>query len=286
MKSKGNNVKVVLLTTSVLTNNSVIHLNRLHNSIINNLVNDFTIEHILLLQNPNMLELPKFKSSEKYNITILTEPTMISLSEARNRMLKFSKDNNIIDRDDLIAFPDDDCWYPEQNLVFIWTKFNQNPTLDFFFCKYRDSNHEEPIASKIKYKVNTKTLVQNASSNTIFIRGYVVNELQGFDRQLGVGAKNNGGEDLDYAIRSYLKAKNTGFLDRFMIGHRNKDTSLRGKYFRGSAIVLNRYKFCSLGLFIQFCRKGLVGLFLLSKKELSVSEFIKSFRFVKVDSKL
>lgn len=277
-------MKVLLLTTSVLSHKSVEHLNRLYDSIRNDMTNDFTIEHVMLLQNPSLNYIPQFECAESYKITTLIEPTMLSLSEARNRMIKFLKENNMIHENDLIAFPDDDCWYPQQTLKFIFNQFEQLPSLDLFFCKYRQTNHEKPILEKVNYSVSTRELIRNASSNTIFIRGKITNQLDGFDRELGVGAPNNGGEDLDYAIRAYIQADNVAFLNSYIIGHRNKDSSLRGKYFRGSAIVLNRYKYKSFIFFFESIRKFFIGMTLIAKGEITLNEFTLSFKRTEINA--
>lgn len=277
-------MKVVLLTTSILSKESVKYLYRLYESVLRNAEKGLTVEHIMLLQNPDNYSVPDFLTTSNYNIAVIVEPQMMSLSEARNRMLAVSKGNGLIDNEDLVAFPDDDCWYPEKNLAFIYEQFQKRYSLDLFFCKYRNKDHEHAEEAIIQHNIGAKTVVRNASSNTIFIRGKIVNNTVGFDRNLGVGTPNNGGEDLDYALRAFLQANETAFLNRYLIGHRDKNNELRGKYFRGSAIVLNRYRFRTVGLMAESLRKLTIGCVLVAKGEMGFSEFFSAYRPVKIDA--
>lgn len=277
-------MNIVLLTTTILSDESIKCLHRLFTSVKRNSNHGINIKHILLIQNPANLDIPEFASTTSHELFILVEDEKVSLSEARNKMLTFAQQNSLIANNDLVAFPDDDCWYPDNNLIKIFKQFEKHKKLDMFFCKYQSSDHDDFDESDIKLDAGAKSVVRNASSNTIFLRGVVVNSQLGFDRNLGVGSPNNGGEDLDYAIKSFLQARQTGFLNAYIIGHRDKNIELRGKYYRGSAIVLNRYKFSQLTLLKEFLRKVLIGINLLISRELSLKEFCLSMKFLKCDS--
>lgn len=279
-------MKIVLLTTSILTEQSVEYLNRLYSSVSNSIISGIVIEHVMLLQNPHNYRVPTFERVKNYNLTILIEGEQLSLSEARNRMLSFIKGENLIAEIDVVGFPDDDCWYPNENLAFIFKQFQRNKELGLFFCKYCEIGHDVPNEQDIFQNIGATEVVRNASSNTIFVRGSTVNNLQGFDRELGVGAPNNGGEDLDYAIRAFVISRESAYLDRYIIGHRDKDRDLRGKYYRGSAIVLRRYMFTRFGLLYEALRKLTIGFVLTWKGEISIKEFISSLKAVEGDNQL
>ena len=83
------------------------------------------------------------------------------------------------------------------------------------FCKYGTDAielNEHHIDEKAEYK----DLVFNASSNTIFISGPIVSDVGFFNENIGVGAKYNGGEDLDYSIRSYKKSINCKWINELI----------------------------------------------------------------------
>lgn len=278
-------MKFVLLTTTVWSNNSKGLLNKLINSI--GAHSEFVIEcrHVILLQNWNGDSVPEFSQSQNHIIDFLTTDRIISLSEARNRMLLHCKDKTYIQNEDVVAFPDDDCWYPNSALSKINDAFAKNTLIEFLFCKYKNEDHDDAVVNT-RYRASIKELVRNASSNTIFLKGRLVLKIGGFDCNLGVGTANNGGEDLDYSLKAYLNTTQTCYSPLTLIGHRKKDNSLRGKYFRGSTIVLRRYAFKRVGLFYEYIRKILIGCFISIKGEMSPIEIIIANKYLPDDSEI
>ena len=236
-----------------------------------------TLSHYLLVQNFNesrhkdLLSKMQFPSWSK----LIYEKQIISLSEARNRMLELvNSDPDFQRRDTVVAFPDDDCWYPDGLLDFIAQNITEGEA-EFIFCKYASSpvqaDEMTPVAS-----ASYGDVVFNASSNTIFVASRVARKIGGFSEDLGVGAKYNGGEDLDYAIRSFRESAKTCWCDLPLVGHRDKDSSLRGNYFVGSALVLKRHSLISLSSCFHYYRKLWVGAFLVVTGKMPLSNFLKA----------
>jgi len=264
-------MKFVLLTTTVWSNNSQKLLDRLTNTIAEHGVGVSCL-HLILLQNWTSETTPTLPQSEHYTIEFLKSKDIISLSKARNIMLAESSQRDLIQDDDILAFPDDDCWYPNKVLEDVQDLFKQNAAVDFMFCRYREAKQEVFSQAMVQSQPLAKDLVRNASSNTIFLKGNLARKAGTFDETLGVGTPNNGGEDLDYAAKAFIAANKSLFVPMYLIGHRDKDNSLRGKYFRGSAIVLARYKFNSFGFLCEYLRKLMIGLILVFKQEMPLQE--------------
>ena len=238
------------------------------------------ILHIILVQNPNQMDLPVIDGSDKYRIEFLHSEKVLSLSRARNEMINSL--SKFVDIEEnlchFVAFPDDDCWYPYKNLFSINQKFIEYRELDLFFCNYGSEDHWDAATGLTVKNATIKDLVRNASSNTVFVSIKLFRLIGGFSEELGVGSPNNGGEDLDYAIKANLHTQTAFYTAHKLIGHRDKDLSLRGKYYRGSMMVLNRYKMKKIGITKEAFRKVLVGIVLILTKEISVSEFKRSFK--------
>ncbi len=259
------------MTTSIVDKTTVVDLERMIRSIDASSVARENVIHIVLLQ--------KFTDQYQYvldnysdKVKFIIAPDMMSLSKARNMMLEKSRDEALLDAVDIVAYPDDDCWYPRGFLDYISSKFEKQSDLDFFFCKYSST----PVLSSSGFRVkvaNGADVVQGASSNTMFVRSNVAFMVGGFDESLGVGAPNNGGEDLDYSIKSYLSSRLVECTDVELVGHRDKDESLRAKYFQGSHIALKRYALRRPTIFIQYIRKVLVGIFLVLRGEMGLKSF-------------
>ena len=196
----------------------------------------------------------------------------ISLSAARNMLLRRAR----MPADGIVAFPDDDCWYPEGFLVEVVALFKREATLDFWFCRYGSAPTLSPRLDANLHPAPMSRIVRNASSNTIFMRGSVVAAVGEFDEALGVGTKLGGSEDLDFAVRAAASARRIVYDDGVLVGHRDKDAKLRARYYPSSLIVLARH--VRLGTGYEFVRKLAVGAVLLLRRELSWADFWHALR--------
>lgn len=194
----------------------------------------------------------------------------VPLSRARNMLLDASA--SALGPDTIVAFPDDDCWYPVGTLDAIYTAMTSQADLDFWFCRYSSS----PVTSNgfNAIKPTFQNVVSRASSNTIIVRGRTVGLSGPFDEDLGVGAKINGGEDTDYAIRCYHHARRSLFLDEAVVGHRDPDRKFRVRYYAGAlrAIAKNvRPKPAEVAVLL---RKVLVGVWFVASRQMSITSFL------------
>jgi glycosyltransferase involved in cell wall biosynthesis len=112
---------------------------------------------------------------------------------------------------DIIAFPDDDCEYPEDALEKVFNFFNGNSGFDFYTCNAKDKTESDSIfkGPESDAPVSLKNFMRTAISFTIFVRAGRIKEFR-FDEQLGVGAAYGSGEESDL-ILFLLKNKNRGF---------------------------------------------------------------------------
>lgn len=266
----------ILLTTSIIKED-VTKLQRMIDS-LREYVGESgpAIRHILLLQNISTERADELRAQMDVPAwtEIITHPGVISLSKARNIMLKAINFAHDADQSTIVAFPDDDCWYPSGTLNHIARIFESGT--DFAFCRYGTT--AVPKNNVASWQTpGYRDVVFNASSNTLFIKASVVADVGQFNEKLGVGAEYNGGEDLDYAIRAFRIADNVVWSPEILVGHRDKDTSLRGNYFIGSALVLRDNAFCSIAAAAQFFRKLLIGGVLVIKGEMHLDQLTKVF---------
>lgn len=213
------------------------------------------------------------------NVTIEAIPDRISLSRARNLLLGKAREQGLLSRTALVAFPDDDCWYPEGALERILNLFRTDQGLDFWFCAYASA----PSAPLRALSMDTKppsvfNVAAKASSNTIFLRNHIVDRIGGFDEELGVGTANNGGEDTDYALRAFTEARKSRFVDQQLIGHRDHDPRLRSHYFRGSLIAIARHTAKRPASVALLLRKLIVGSVLVATRRMPAKDFMTALR--------
>jgi glycosyltransferase involved in cell wall biosynthesis len=111
---------------------------------------------------------------------------------------------------DIVAFPDDDCEYPENTLENVFTFFNKNDNFSFYTCNTKDKNQDAAIFNGPEFDtpVTLKNFMHTAISFTIFVRSEAVKAFR-FDEQLGVGAGYGSGEESDMLL-FLLKNKKQG----------------------------------------------------------------------------
>ena len=106
---------------------------------------------------------------------------------------------------DIVAFPDDDCAYPDDLLERIARRFASRPDLDGLTGRTTDaagrssgnwSSEAGPLARD--------TLWNRANSASTFLRREVVERVGPFDEQLGLGSGSrwSSGEEIDYLVRA------------------------------------------------------------------------------------
>jgi hypothetical protein len=200
----------------------------------------------------------------------------VPLSTARNILLRQAATDGAIATDTLVAFPDDDCWYPPGFLVQVATLFARNPELDFWFCRYASKPSQARFAEADPGIARIADIVRNASSNTIFMRGRLVKAIGEFDEGLGVGTPMGGAEDLDYVLRACRAARITAYYDAALVGHRDKSRQLLARYYASSLLVLARH--ARNGASGEFRRKIAVGIYYVLRRRLTLVAFGRAVR--------
>ncbi|HCS26294.1 MAG TPA: glycosyltransferase family 2 protein [Spongiibacteraceae bacterium] len=142
----------------------------------------------------------------------------LGLSVARNRGIA------LIDGD-IVAFPDDDCWYPPELLARAAEYFTRSD-VDVIAGQSRDEQNRHsqrawPSKPQLADKVSIWKL---AISYTVFMRAECVEVVGGFDETLGVGAATawQSGEETDYLIRAIDRGYAVRYLPGLKVFHPEK----------------------------------------------------------------
>lgn len=271
----------VLLTTCDARGERLTDLTRLLNSINAEIeAHGLHIRHYILLQNVNSLPEPLAASVHAQRIFLFV-PHRLSLSRARNRMLRQALRDGALSSAKLCAFPDDDAWYPPNSLALILNSCNQQPRMGVWTCDYGSIPVVAGTAGEAVFRelADCGLFVRRVSSNTLFLRADMVEAVGFFDERLGVGGTINGGEDLDFALRAYLRAGHTAMIhDGPLIGHRDRLPWIRSQYFAGSLFAIARNAGRDMPLALQLLRKIAVGGFLAVSGELPARAFLSGLR--------
>lgn len=136
------------------------------------------------------------------------------LSRARNVGLRYATG-------DLIAFPDDDCWYPDGLLSYVHRQFAADEKLDGLTGHFVDGEgRSEGRWLTQTQQLNRFSVWRGAISFSIFLRRNLVDRIGGFDEDLGVGAGTpwGAGEETEFLLRG-LKSGGRIVFDRDLLLH-------------------------------------------------------------------
>jgi glycosyltransferase involved in cell wall biosynthesis len=170
------------------------------------------------------------------------------LSRARNVGLQLATG-------DVIAFPDDDCWYPAGLLQKVATVLNGNPDIDGITGRFTDGDgRTEGRWLDRPMLLNRYNIWRGAISFSIFLRRRVVDAVGQFNASLGVGAGTPWGasEETDYLLRSLQHGFKLKFLTDLVLHHPvktvNFDASARSRQQKyeagiGRVMRMNAYPF-------------------------------------------
>jgi len=128
-------------------------------------------------------------------------------------------------RADIVAFPDDDCWYPDTLAETIVSLFEAAPEAGVFTGRTVDAAGADSLGLFLDRDAEiTKSgvwLIGN--SNSLFIRTSIARKIGGFDETLGVGAPTafKSGEETDFLLRA-LATGARGFYRRDVLVHHDQ----------------------------------------------------------------
>jgi glycosyltransferase involved in cell wall biosynthesis len=168
------------------------------------------------------------------------------LSRARNVGMAFATG-------DIIAFPDDDCWYPDGLLARVVATFQSHPSVDGLTGRSEDGHGQASGGSfsPCQGRVGIENVWKQGISYTIFLRSSVCAAVGPFDEELGVGARTRfgSGEETDYLIRGVKLGFNIQYLPDLVVFHPNPilyNRNHRAKAFRygvGMGKVLSKHRY-------------------------------------------
>ena len=170
-----------LISLIVATLHRVRELERLLCSLDAQSRRDFEV--IVVDQNADHRLAPLLAMSRRAHLVIRHLHSEPGLSRARNAGLRAATG-------DLLAFPDDDCWYPEHLLAAVTGWFDSNPGFGLLSAAVRTAENQlsgpnSPATSRACTRSN---VWRCAVSTALFMRRSVATGIGDFNEEIGVGA--------------------------------------------------------------------------------------------------
>ena len=188
-----------MISLIVATVNRVTELERLLVSLEEQSYQDFEV--LVVDQNPNDRLVPVLGLHPGLAIRHLRSER--GISRARNAGLGVAWG-------DIIAIPDDDCWYPKDLLARVAAWFDSHAEFGLLFTALRTAENtlsgpKTPVTARRCTKSDSSTCL--AASAGLFMRRSVSTAVGGFNEYLGIGAasKYQAGEERDYVLRAHQK---------------------------------------------------------------------------------
>jgi glycosyltransferase involved in cell wall biosynthesis len=187
-----------MISLIVATVGRVEELGRLLASLEAQTSGDFEV--IVVDQNPDGRLLPLLAGHPRLPLRHLrSEP---GLSRARNAGLRAA-------RGDLLAIPDDDCWYPPGLLSSVGAWFGAHPAFALLSAAVRTASGAPsgPRSPARSCPCNRTNVWRCAVSTALFLRRKVADSIGEFDESLGVGSPSiyQSGEETDYILRALAR---------------------------------------------------------------------------------
>jgi glycosyltransferase involved in cell wall biosynthesis len=156
---------------------------------------------------------------------------------------------------EIVAFPDDDCWYRAGTLPAVWEAFEARPECDGLTGVARDEDGT-PVGSAHWDAepgwLSKANVWRRGCSITIFLRRSLLERIGGFDERLGAGAGTPYGacEETDLLLKA-LEAGSRIWFNPALVVHHEQSVSVFDRvaaarayrYGMGIGFVLRRHGF-------------------------------------------
>lgn len=228
-----------MISLIVATINRVEELDRLLSSLDQQRYREFEV--IAVDQNPDDRLLPLLR--DHHRLTIRHLRSARGLSRARNVGLRATSG-------DLIAIPDDDCWYPADLLASVANWFESHVEFGLLGTAVRtaDGRLSGPNSPPQPQLCTKSNVWRCGVSTALFMRRIVADTVGDFNEDIGAGAASiyQSGEETDYILRAFECGFQMWFEPSLTVHHPALDSIARLKkttysFALGTGWVLRRH---------------------------------------------
>lgn len=137
------------------------------------------------------------------------------LSASRNVGIQNSKN-------EILCFPDDDCWYLHNTLSNVSKFFSSNPNIDILCGRIVDQFGKPCIHEnwpQVRRDLGLSDTLIFVASSAVFVRRSTLDKVGNFDVNMGVGSRFGSCEEIDL-VRRIIRAGGRGVYDpMIVVGH-------------------------------------------------------------------
>ncbi len=236
-----------MISLIVATIDRVAELDRLLCSLEDQSYRDFEV--IVVDQNSDRWLAPLLSRHTRLLIQHLQSER--GLSRARNAGLRIAKG-------DIIAIPDDDCWYPEHLLASVARWFESHSGFGLLGTALRntENNTSGPNLPTSSCQCTKSNVWRCAVSPAMFMRRSVTAAVGDFNENMGVGAPSayQSGEETDYVLRALQNGFQMWYESSLTVHHppmysieRLRKTTYPFALGTGLVLRIHDYPVCEVG---------------------------------------
>ena len=203
-------------------------------------------ELIVVDQNPDNRLVPILERYKR-KVAIVHLHSTPGLSRARNVGLQHVTG-------DVVAFPDDDCWYPKDLLERVKLFFEKRPQYDALTGRPAGPDGKTAVGrfDLRPGEVTKYNIWRRSTSITLFLRRSVISAVGEFDESLGAGSGTPWGaaEDIDYPLRALSYGFKIYYDPTLVVHHPEPIMKYRADYLQrvmsysaGMGRVLRKHKY-------------------------------------------
>ncbi len=168
---------------------------------------------------------------------------------------------------EIVAFPDDDCWYAEDLLERIDRWFGESPSYSLLSICVKDEEGNETASRwpRRSCDLNRRNALRTCLTACLFVRREALVATNGFDVRMGPGSGTpfGSGEDSDLALKVMAQGAKGWFEKSLWVGHPARDPGHASPcraldYGRGFGYLLRKHHY-SPALWLFYLLRPLGG---------------------------
>jgi glycosyltransferase involved in cell wall biosynthesis len=168
--------------------------------------------------------------------------------------------------EELIGYPDDDCWYPHDLLERVVAFFSTHPEIDLLTGPAQDESGA-PVGGwdADPGPITRENVWARCIGFNLFLRASAARRIGHFNVEIGAGSATpyGSGEETEYVLRAIGPGLRTYYDPEFVVGHPDKKYTSAGVaraflYGAGMGYVLRRQR-CAPRQVVRFLIRPLLG---------------------------
>jgi hypothetical protein len=264
-------VRFLLVTVTDASAPSRAHLNALLTSLERQAAE---IELVLVMRGAGP---PPELRGAQIRIHLIERPLVISLSRARNDALAYARADRLLDAVDVVAFPDDDCRYPDGLLQCVTALIDADTEIV--------TGPYGPAADEVDHRrypsadmpLSCGLVMRAVSASTVFLAARVVGAVGDFDERLGLGSRYGAAEDSDYVLRALKLGVNGSYRPLKVFVEHPYKANRPSQYYLGNVAVLAKHALRG-GTRLLLARRLALGLVLVLRRAITPRQYACAVR--------